>query len=198
MTLEVRAADARTADAARRAHASARFGEALRAARGRDSGSSATRSGSAAVPAPKTTERRADADRRERAQAEEAHGPAPCGAAPARRDGDASPAEVQALRAVVRALPPDIAAVCARDGALTLALGSLGVDLRSGPHGVEIALRPPPRLARVAAVELPGLVAALRARGITVARAEVRGASPRASARSSGREPCVDGGPGVR
>ncbi len=95
--------------------------------------------------------------------------PAPLAAAPEL----ASPTE---LREVVRALPPTIATFAGRGGGeLTLAFGAaLGVDLRSGAQGLEVALRPAPSLERVARAELPGLVEALRARGLRVARAEVR------------------------
>ncbi len=91
-----------------------------------------------------------------------------------RATGDvAGPAE---LRAVIRALPVAIHASRVREGApLTLTLGrALDVDVRAGRAGVELVLRPDPRLARATEAELPGLVASLRSRGIAVARAEVR------------------------
>jgi hypothetical protein len=80
------------------------------------------------------------------------------------------------LRAVVRALPVAIEAARVREGApLSLSLGrALSVDLRRGAGGLEVVLRPVATLQRAAAAELPGLVESLRARGITVARAEVR------------------------
>jgi hypothetical protein len=80
------------------------------------------------------------------------------------------------LRAVIRALPVAVDASRVREGApLTLSLGrALDVDVRAGREGVEVVLRPDPRLARVAEAELPGLVASLRSRGIAVSRAEVR------------------------
>jgi hypothetical protein len=78
------------------------------------------------------------------------------------------------LGAVARALPPAVA-VLAPGGQLALSFGpSLEVDLRSTAAGVEVLLRPEPGLARAAEAELPRVVAALRARGIAVARAEVR------------------------
>jgi hypothetical protein len=85
-------------------------------------------------------------------------------------------APVAELRAAVRALPPVIEAAHLRESAqLTLALGgALGVDLRASAQGLEVTLRPADWLARAAGAELPGLVAALRARGLRVARAEVR------------------------
>lgn len=96
----------------------------------------------------------------------------------------AAPAE---LRAVIRALPVAIDAARVREGApLTLSLGrALDVHVRAGQAGVEVVLRPDPRLARAAEAELPALVASLRSRGILVARAAVR-------ARASGERPRVD------
>ncbi len=86
------------------------------------------------------------------------------------------PSGAAELRAVLRALPVAIDVSRVREGApLSLALGrALEVDLRAAPAGVEVVLRPDPRLARAAEAELPALVASLRARGIAVARAEVR------------------------
>jgi hypothetical protein len=80
------------------------------------------------------------------------------------------------LATAVRALPPVIAAVPVRGGAeLTLGFGgSLSVVLRAGPEGLELALHPAPGLEQAARAELPGLVEALGARGVRVARAEVR------------------------
>ena len=85
------------------------------------------------------------------------------------------------LRAAVRALPPVIQAARLQEGVrLALTLGSaLGVDLRGGAAGVEVTLRPAAALAHVAAAELPALVAALRARGVRVARAELASAAGR-------------------
>ncbi|ACG72451.1 mucin-associated surface protein (MASP), putative [Anaeromyxobacter sp. K] len=116
----------------------------------------------------------------------------------------AAPADVAALRAAVRALPAAIEAAQRADGsALTLAFGSaLGVDLRAGAGGIELTLRPAAALARAAQAELPGLTAALRARGLRVARAEVRA---RPDARGPARGDAagtpfaarVDGAPGL-
>jgi len=88
----------------------------------------------------------------------------------------AADAPIEGLRAAVRALPASIDAARLHDGArVSLSFGSaLGVDLRSGAQGLEVTLRPAEALGRAAAAELPGLVAALRARGLRVARAEVR------------------------
>jgi hypothetical protein len=82
---------------------------------------------------------------------------------------------VPELRAAVRALPLAIDASRVREGApLSLSFGrALSVDVRQGPGGVEVLLRADAQLARAASAELPGLVGALRARGLRVARAEV-------------------------
>jgi hypothetical protein len=84
--------------------------------------------------------------------------------------------ETPALAALARTLPVALAATCARQGApLALSFGAaLDVELRVGTTGVELVLRPEPRLARIVEAELPGLLAAMRARGVDVARAEVR------------------------
>lgn len=91
----------------------------------------------------------------------------------------ASPSRVEVaseLRAIVRTLPVAIEAARVREGEpLSLSLGrALSVELRRGAGGLEVVLRPDPTLQRAAAAELPGLLASLRARGIAVARAEVR------------------------
>jgi hypothetical protein len=82
------------------------------------------------------------------------------------------------LRAAVRAVPAAALALRAQGGgALRLDLGrALSVELRAVPSGVEVVLRPDAALSRAAAAGLPGLVSALRARGVAVARAEVRAA----------------------
>ena len=101
--------------------------------------------------------------------------------APGRADAAGTAAgEAAGLRATVRALPVAVETFQARGtGAVALELGrALSVELRSAAGGVEILLRPEASLARVAASELPGLVHALRARGVTVASAAVR-ARPR-------------------
>ncbi len=90
-----------------------------------------------------------------------------------------SPARVEGapeLRAIVRMLPVAVEAARVRDGEpLSLALGrALSVELRRGAAGLELVLRPDATLQRAAAAELPGLLESLRARGIAVARAEVR------------------------
>jgi hypothetical protein len=108
---------------------------------------------------------------------------APAPQHPAMADASPDPHATPALAALARALPVAIAAA-AREGApLALSFGrSLEVELRTSPGGVELVLRPEPRLERAAQAELPRLVDALRARGVGVARAEIR---PRAGARSS-------------
>jgi hypothetical protein len=59
--------------------------------------------------------------------------------------------------------------------ALALDFGpALGVELRRGPEGIEVRLHASPGLAPAARAELPGLVRTLVARGVPVARAEVR------------------------
>jgi hypothetical protein len=172
---------------------SRRFGEAMR--RARDGGASEARGAAdreAAARAPGS--RRVSADgrdsrlgkRREELREEEraastgfaAHGGGH-GTAIAGAGEIAGPAD---LRPVLRALPVAIDASRVREGApLSLSLGrALDVDLRAAPAGVEVVLRPDPRLARAAAAELPALVAALRSRGIAVARAEVRARGGRA------------------
>ncbi|WP_242360437.1 MULTISPECIES: hypothetical protein [Anaeromyxobacter] len=113
-------------------------------------------------------ERRADAF-----EAERLTRPPPAPVAqlqPARIEGVAD------LRAIVRTLPAAIEAARVREGEpLSLSLGrALSVDLRRGAGGLELVLRPDAVLQRAAAAELPGLLETLRARGIVVARAEVR------------------------
>ncbi len=80
------------------------------------------------------------------------------------------------LAAAVRTLPFAIAcATAAGGGPLALSFGrSLDVELRPGVAGVEVVLRPEPRLLRAAEAELPRLVEALRLRGVAVASAAVR------------------------
>lgn len=130
--------------------------------------------------------RRAHADRtsaelRERregfGEAEQRQAPTPASAMTVGQP--ASPSHVEAapeLRAIVRTLPVAIEAARVREGEpLSLSLGrALSVELRRGVGGLEVVLRPDPTLQRAAAAELPGLLASLRARGIAVARAEVR------------------------
>jgi hypothetical protein len=107
----------------------------------------------------------------------------PALAAAARGPPAPEPTPIPELAAVARAVPVAIAAGGLRDGApLALSFGrSLDVELRTGVGGVELRLVPEARLARAAEAELPRVVAALRQRGIAVARAEVR---PRAGGRA--------------
>jgi hypothetical protein len=84
------------------------------------------------------------------------------------------------LRAYVRAAPAVIATAL-RPGGAELALtfgGALSLDVRSGAQGLELTLRPASGLERATRAELPGLVDALRARGLRVASAEVRPRAP--------------------
>ncbi len=165
-----------------------RFADALRRARPERNALAARPAAASAARAP--VARRGEADRKDAALAarrdgfrEEERASAPAGpaAAPPSVPEPAAPE----LRALVRALPPAIAAARVRDGApLSLSFGrSLGVDIRVAPAGVELVLRPDARLARGAEAELPRLVAALRARGLAVARAEVRTGGTAATAR---------------
>ena len=80
------------------------------------------------------------------------------------------------LAALARALPVTVHASRLDAGAsLAVSLGaSLDVELRSGGAGVELVLRPEPRLLRAAEAELPRVLAALRVRGVEIGRAEVR------------------------
>jgi hypothetical protein len=83
------------------------------------------------------------------------------------------------LREAVRAVPPAIwAGRVAGGSVLELSFGrDLSVELRQVPDGIELRIRASDGLARAARVDLPALVDALRARGVTVVRAEVRGGS---------------------
>jgi hypothetical protein len=72
--------------------------------------------------------------------------------------------------------------------ALTVRLGeSLAVTLTQGASGVEVRLAAARGLSPAAEAELPLLVAALRARGVRVVRAEVRTADLRPGAAASRR-----------
>jgi hypothetical protein len=171
-------------DRARRA-ARTPFADALKAARAR---------GAAAGPTARAAPRPPPRDAGRRRPADAPREAAPELAARATVEADRRAGETQAvsaassLRAVVRALPAALeAARVAAGSQLALSFGpALGVELRAGPGGLELTLRPAAALDRAAAAELPGLVAALRARGLTVARAEVR---PRADSRPGGGAP---------
>lgn len=175
--------------------ASRRFDEALAAARREGREAASEPGGPRAVARVAPDARRPALGPGEAALREAA--PASAGAAPPPWGGEAGPgdgaaAEVVALRAAVRALPATIEAARLHDGArLTLELGSaLGVDLRAGAAGVELTLRPAAALTGAAAAELPGLVDALRARGVRVVRAEVRsGPGARRPPGAPGRQP---------
>ncbi len=161
----------RSADASR----AGRFGEALRRAREGDSAArrGRTERGAAGRPeARRAAAVRAQVDATARREEERAA----AAADPARAGGPPEVAAVPEIAALVRTLPVAIAAARAREGApLALSFGrSLDVELRSGAAGVEVLLRPEPRLLHAAEAELPRVLAALRLRGIAVARAEVR------------------------
>ena len=80
------------------------------------------------------------------------------------------------LREAARAVPPVIwAGRVAGQAAVELTFGGgLSVALRSAAGGIELSIRAAPELARAAQGDLPALVRALRERGVTVVRAEVR------------------------
>jgi hypothetical protein len=84
------------------------------------------------------------------------------------------------LARAIRVVPPAAAILGPAGGApLTLSFGrSLDVELRATAAGVEVVLRPEPALARAAEAELPRLAAALRVRGVAVARVEIRARPP--------------------
>jgi hypothetical protein len=169
-----------------------RFGEAMR--RAREAGADEARgAGAREAGARAGASRRAAASGKDAALAGRRDGlreeerAAPAAAPPRAAARPVEPAGAASLRAILRALPVAIDASRVRDGApLSLSLGrALEVDLRAAPAGVELVLRPDPRLARAAEAELPALVASLRSRGIAVARAEVRGrGAPRAGGRA--------------
>lgn len=118
----------------------------------------------------------------------------PGGGAPCRPPADPA---VPELREAARAIPAAIWAGRLEGGeALELAFGpELAVLLRKVPGGVELILRAGPSLLRAARVDLPPLLAALRERGVTVARAEVR---PGSHAGAGPGAPAVDARPPLR
>jgi hypothetical protein len=98
----------------------------------------------------------------------------PGGAAAAVTSGEAGRA---ALAQAVRALPPVIETFGA-SGQAALAIdfgGSLGVELRQAPGGVEVRLSASAALRPAARAELAGLCRTLAARGVAVVSAEVCG-----------------------
>jgi hypothetical protein len=152
------------------------FSAALGRARDAESFERRARAGAATRSGPRRPERSEAGDPRPAAGGERvaASGDAPRAAAsPAPASAPAGTAEIAAL---ARTLPAAVAAARTQHGAVVaLSFGrSLDVELRSGPAGVEVVLRPEPRLARAAEAELPRVVAALRSRGVPVASAEVR------------------------
>jgi hypothetical protein len=92
------------------------------------------------------------------------------------------------LAAAARAAPPVVAAF-QRSGVPAVALDfgrEVSVELRRGPEGVELCLSAPAGLGGAARLELAGLHRALVARGVTLARAEVRERPPRGGSGGSG------------
>jgi hypothetical protein len=125
----------------------------------------------AALPVRRALARPAGAEPEASAALPAGDAPGPPGAAAA--PAISAPVE---LAAAIRSLAPAAVALSARGGGeLSLAFGdSLSVNLRSGAQGLELVLRPAPALMQAAQAGLPGLVEALRARGVRVARTEVR------------------------
>jgi hypothetical protein len=104
------------------------------------------------------------------------------------------PAARSELREALRGLPAAIEAARTREGArLALSFGrSLKIEIRATPAGVDLVLRPEPRLSHACAAELGGLLAALRTRGIAIARVAIRARQAgvaRASPRVDGATP---------
>lgn len=172
------AGTARRADAGARAE---RFADALRKAS--RAGARGVAPGAEPAPqAPVARRRAADgkdavlSERRETFREEERTVASPRPGVAATAAPEPTPAALPELRALVRALPVAVDASRLRDGApLAISFGrSLDVELRPSPAGLELVLRPEARLARACQAELPGVVAALAARGLAVARAEVR------------------------
>lgn len=122
------------------------------------------------------------------AVARPAHGEPPPGAA---TPGGAALPE---LRVAARAIPPIIwAGRLAGSAAVELSFGrELRIELREGTGGVEIEVRVCPALARAARADLPALVRTLRERGVTVARAGVRGGPQSDGGAGAGEGPAVD------
>jgi hypothetical protein len=167
-------------DTASLARAGARFAEALRSARRRGAGVQDARAPARPGPLDRAGPRRLTPEATGTARAEEIPPRVAADAGQQRTGADVqAAASVDALRAAVRALPAAVEAARVAGGAqVALAFGSaLGVDLRAGAGGLEVTLRPAAALERAAAAELPGLVAALRARGFRVARATVQARS---------------------
>ena len=148
------------------------FGEALSRARSADADR-----GSAGAAAKARSSAPAPSGRAARGRAGRLASPVAFAPPPesGRLDVGPDPSPVAELAALARALPPAIAAARTADGPLALSFGrSLDVELRSTGAGVELLLRPDATLARAAEAELPRMIAALKVRGVAVARAEVR------------------------
>ncbi len=179
-----------------------RFGDALRKAGREVKGARAPAAEGPTTAGRAATSRRSAADRaddtlhgRREGFREEARAADPQPPVAAARP--AEPISTPELRALVRTLPLAIQTFGLADGApLALSFGrSLDVELRAVPGGVELVLRPELRLVKAATAELPRVLAALGAKGISVARAEVR---VRAAETAGAAGPRVDLPPGVR
>jgi hypothetical protein len=160
-----------------------RFEDALRGAAEARSGGSGSRAPAWPAASGPARARRVSPPNAERPAGEDRRGRAPdvaCPGAPPPLAPQAALAALQAppeLRALVRALPIAVETFgVARGAPLALSFGrALEVELRSVAGGIELVLRADSRLARACAAGMPGLVAALERRGISVVRAEVRG-----------------------
>jgi len=182
-TIRNAAATRRASDRAAGEARTRRFDDALRSAR-RAAGQKAAPSSPTPDAVAATIARRPAAERREGAPCDATRrdeGPEAARLPPHPTTPPPALAEasVPELRAALRTLPVTIDAARLRDGAsLSLDLGqALSVEIRRRPAGLELLLRPEGSLSRATAAELPALVRALRARGLTVSRAEVRARS---------------------
>jgi hypothetical protein len=160
---------------------SRRFGEALREARKAGRPAAHEEAQALALPAARASTARRSADRSDgelRGRRDDFREEARAAEPQQRETAPVRPSEVSApeLRALVRTLPLAIQTFGVEDGApLTLSFGrSLDVELRAVPGGVELVLRPEPRLARATEAELRAVVTALGAKGVQVARATIR------------------------
>ena len=164
------------------------FGAALVLAGARGRGELAPDMGPAVAPAPLTlVRRRSDADEAQRklaARREEAKpgkggtaGPLEARARPACGDpgrSEAPTAGTLVPASAVERLALEVSRTAGRP-AVEMSFGrDLHVRITRSARGVELLLAPRAELRSAAVAELPGLVAALRARGVRVEKAEVR------------------------
>jgi hypothetical protein len=121
---------------------------------------------------------------------------------------------VVTTQAEVRPEPPAAARLAAAVERLELALerqqraegpslemqfgGRLRIRLTRGHRGLELAISGDAAAARLARAELPGLLARLRQRGLTISRAEVRARPSPEAAVSASADTRVDASAGVR